>query len=218
MTSLLVLRHGQSEWNAQGRWQGQADPPLTDLGRRQAATAARHIGAIDVVASSDLQRAAETAAIVAEHLGVGPVVTVAGLRERHVGEWEGLTHDEIRARWPGYLEEERRPPEFEPDEDFHHRIEEGLGTLADAYDGAEVLVVSHAGVIYGLETARGLPWERIPNLGGRRVRRGADGLTLGERELLLEGTDVAAEGNTTGGEATVAEPGSPHEAPDTQDR
>ena len=68
--SLLVVRHGQSVWNAEGRWQGRADPPLTPLGEQQAADAALHVGPIDEVWSSDLQRAHRTAEIVAAHLGL----------------------------------------------------------------------------------------------------------------------------------------------------
>src|SRR3954451_18850203 len=92
---MLLVRHGQSEWNATGRWQGQADPPLSDQGRQQAIDAAARIGSVDVVVSSGLMRALETARIIADQVGVGPVVVEPDLRERHVGEWSGLTHVEI---------------------------------------------------------------------------------------------------------------------------
>ena len=104
MTRVLLIRHGQSEWNAEGRWQGQADPPLTDLGRHQAVHAARNLGSVDAVVASDLQRASETALIIGEALGVGPVVLEPGLRERDAGEWSGLTRAEIERDWPGYLD------------------------------------------------------------------------------------------------------------------
>ena len=58
MTRVLLVRHGQSEWNADGRWQGQADPALTDLGRHQALHASRSLGSVDAIVASDLQRAA----------------------------------------------------------------------------------------------------------------------------------------------------------------
>src|SRR4249919_1885580 len=96
-TRVLLARHGQSEWNSAGRWQGQADPPLSALGRKQAIHAAERIGAVDAIIASDLQRAAETAFIIAEAIGVGPVITEPQLRERNVGEWSGLTRDEIEA-------------------------------------------------------------------------------------------------------------------------
>ena len=111
---LLVVRHGQSEWNAVGRWQGRADPPLTMEGRRQAAAAARALGTFDGVVSSPLQRAAETAAIIAEHLGIGPVLTDPDLMERDAGEWQGLTRGQIEMEWPGYLEEGKRPRPTNP--------------------------------------------------------------------------------------------------------
>src|SRR4029078_7240591 len=84
---VLLARHGQSEWNAVGRWQGQADPPLSDLGRKQALVAADRIGTVDVIVSSDLERAVQTAFIISEALGVGPVITNELLRERDAGEW-----------------------------------------------------------------------------------------------------------------------------------
>src|ERR671917_2105987 len=102
-TRVLLVRHGQSEWNAVGRWQGQADPPLSDVGRQQARSAARSLGALDAIFASDLQRATETAMIIAAELGVGPVVVDPDLRERDAGEWSGLTRAEIEERYPGYL-------------------------------------------------------------------------------------------------------------------
>src|SRR5690606_40076504 len=103
MTHLLLCRHGQSTWNAAGRWQGQADPPLSDLGRLQAQHAAKAVGAVDLIVASDLERARDTALIIAEAIGVGPVVIEPDLRERDAGEWSGLTREEIEAEWPGYL-------------------------------------------------------------------------------------------------------------------
>ena len=147
MTRVLLIRHGQSEWNADGRWQGQADPPLTDLGRHQALHAARNLGTVDAIVASDLQRASETALIIAEALGVGPVVLEPGLRERDAGEWSGLTRAEIERDWPGYLDppptdrhagfapaihgraarapERRRPPSWEPDDVLLERVLDG---------------------------------------------------------------------------------------------
>src|SRR4051812_28738357 len=103
MTRILLVRHGESEWNAMGRWQGQADPPLTDLGRRQAFAAAASLGTVDGIAASDLQRASDTAEIISNQLGVGPVVIDPRFRERDAGEWSGLTRHDIHRDWPGYL-------------------------------------------------------------------------------------------------------------------
>ena len=71
MSRILLVRHGQSEWNAEGRWQGQADIDLSDLGRRQARAAAKNLGSFSVIASSTLSRAAETAYILSNELGIG---------------------------------------------------------------------------------------------------------------------------------------------------
>src|SRR5436190_12788164 len=186
MTRILMTRHGQSEWNALGRWQGQADPPLSDLGRKQAIHAAERIGAVDAIVASDLERAAETAFIIAEALGVGPVITEPRLRERDVGEWSGLTRAEIDEAWPGFLDDERRPPGWETDEDLLPRTVSALTAIHHDYDGADVLVVSHGGLMYALERDAGLPWERLPNLGARWLDVDTDGVRLGDRISLID--------------------------------
>lgn len=165
-TRILVLRHGQSEWNALGRWQGQADPPLTDTGREQALRAAQLLGQFDVIASSDLQRAHETAAIISHGLGIGPVLVDQRLRETHVGEWEGLTHDEIERDYPGFLTTHKRPPSFESDESLIERFSAAIIDIAVQCPGGEALCVAHAGVIRVMRRALGVQDPRIPNLGG----------------------------------------------------
>ena len=112
-TRVLLLRHGQSEWNAVGRWQGHADPPLTALGRAQALAASRSLGTLDAALASDLIRARETAEVVTGQLGVGPVLIDERLRERDAGEWTGLTRAQIDEQYPGYLADGRRPPGWE---------------------------------------------------------------------------------------------------------
>lgn len=187
MTRVLLVRHGQSEWNADGRWQGQADPPLTDLGRAQALHAARALGAVDLLVASDLQRAAETAAILAGELGIGPVAHDTDLREREAGEWSGLTRPEIDERWPGYLDDHRRPPGWEPDESLLARAVGALGRIQAAVPDGEVLVVTHGGLVYRLEAEMGAPFERLPNLAGRWIDVGPTGpARLGERVVLVD--------------------------------
>src|SRR5215813_8680553 len=93
-TRLVVIRHGQSTWNAIGRWQGHADAPLTDLGRTQAARAVASLPPVEVIWASDLERARATAAVIGEALGLDVQVDVR-LRERNAGEWTGLTRAEI---------------------------------------------------------------------------------------------------------------------------
>lgn len=185
VTRLLVIRHGQSEWNAQGRWQGQENPPLTDLGRRQAAEAADALGTVDAIYSSPLDRAHTTAMIIAETLGVGPVITAQGLMERNAGEWQGLTWAQIEEAYPGYLDARKRPPSWEPDEQVDARVFAALDEIADTHDGGLVLVVAHAGVIYTIENRYVPGFERLANLGGRWLERRGTQWHMGDRVRLL---------------------------------
>ena len=195
-TRVLLVRHGQSEWNAVGRWQGQADPPLSDVGRQQARSAARSLGSLDAIFASDLQRATETATIIAAELGVGPVVVDPDLRERDAGEWSGLTRAEIEERYPGYLDSspsfaagaERRPPGWEPDDSVRERALRALATIGAAVDGGDVLAVTHGGLIYVVEGHLGHdgPIQRLANGAGRWVVVDGDRLTLGDRVLLVD--------------------------------
>jgi probable phosphoglycerate mutase len=189
---LLVVRHGQSTWNADGRWQGQADPPLSPLGEEQAAAASRTVGPCDAIFASDLERACRTAAIVAATVlpgGEGSVVTDPRLRERHAGDWTGLTRREIEERDPGALAAGRRPSGFEPDADLAAR---GLAALLDCAralaPGGTALVVTHGGLIRSVVRALGDEGEPVPNLGGRRLESTGAGLVLGAPVLLLDAT------------------------------
>ncbi len=166
VTRVLALRHGESEWNAVGRWQGQADPPLTDAGMLQAVSAAEVLGTFDAVWASTLQRAAYTAAIIAEALGIGPVQVDPGLMENAFGPWQGLTIHEIEAGWPNYLAEHRRPEGAELAEEVTERALSALRRIAAANRGGEVLVVTHAGLLRTLRRALGADDVRFTNLGG----------------------------------------------------
>jgi len=146
MTIILLARHGQTDWNREARLQGQADRPLDAVGRRQARELAASLGAeaIDVVYSSDLRRARDTAAAVAARRGL-PVLEVPELREKDYGSWEGLTDAEIRERYPesgfgGW-------GDGETTEAVAARVLDALGRIAVRHDGATVLVVSHGGPI-----------------------------------------------------------------------
>jgi probable phosphoglycerate mutase len=193
-TRVLLARHGQSEWNAEGRWQGQADPPLSDLGRRQAHEAARALGAIDAIWASDLQRAGQTAAIISGDLGVGPVVLDPDLRERDAGEYSGLTRDEIEARFPGYLADGRRPPGWEPDDHLLARALAAVGRIAAAVPGGDVLVITHGGLMYNLENHLGAEHVRLANLAARWLEVCGESLRLGERIILTDPDDVTVPG------------------------
>lgn len=163
-TSLLLMRHGQSEWNAGGRWQGQADPPLTELGRLQAQHAAAALPTVDHVWASTLQRAAATAAIIATALGHASVRHDARLVERDAGAWSGLTREEIERRFPGYLDDGRRPEGFEPDDALLARVLAALTHIVGCHPGERVLVVTHGGVVYALETMLRHEWRRLGNV------------------------------------------------------
>jgi broad specificity phosphatase PhoE len=188
VTRLLLIRHGESEWNAIGRWQGWADPALTDLGRRQATAGAAAVGAVDAVVSSDLRRAQETASIIAEVLGIGPVVVDAALRERDAGPWTGMTRAEIEAAWPGYLADGRRPDGYEDDDAVLARVTPALLALEGAGDTA--LVVTHGGVIGAVDRLLGQTHARTPNLGGRIVEVRDGELVAHETLLLVDEHDV----------------------------
>jgi broad specificity phosphatase PhoE len=191
---LLLVRHGESTWNALSRWQGQADPPLSPFGERQAEEAAARLAelaTITAVWASDLIRARRTAELVAGHLGIATVREEPRLRERDVGSWSGLTRDEIEERWPGYLASRRSPPDFEGDDELLARTRAGLAAAVDANDRGDVLVVTHGGVIRTIERSLGAIPERLPNLGGRwLVAASPTDLSLGNRVVLLEADEV----------------------------
>lgn len=191
-TRLLVVRHGQSEWNALGRWQGHADIALDRTGELQAAAAAEVLGQFDAIWASDLARAHRTAQIVAELLGVGPVRTDPRLRERNVGPWEGLTHQEVERAWPGYLQTRRRPEGFEEEEPAAVRMLAAFVDIAAEHPGGEVLVVSHGGVIRAARRHVGEKAPHLPNLSGSWFHVLGDEVTAGEVvHLLVEEQDVA---------------------------
>jgi broad specificity phosphatase PhoE len=186
MTRILLLRHGQSEWNAEGRWQGQSDIALTELGRRQAFAASQRLGVVDAIVCSDLRRASDTAQILSEQLGVGPVVVEPLFRERDAGEWSGLTSAQIEQGWPGYLAERRRPDRFEPEAEALARLLAGIDLVHAEVGGGEVLVVTHGGLVHALEHRHGIEFERLPNLAGRWVIHHGDHVELGDRLILID--------------------------------
>lgn len=165
MTELLLTRHGETDWNAAGRWQGHSDTPLNEEGRRQARALAETLSAVDAVYSSDLARARETAEILAAPHGL-EVRIDARLRERGFGAWEGLTNAEIEGRFPDELGRWRTGKGFgaadaEPYEIFAARIESFLDDVLRHHRDETVLVVAHGGsirVIHAL--ARGLDYVR----------------------------------------------------------
>jgi len=189
MTKLLLVRHGQSEWNAMGRWQGKANPPLTDLGKEQALIAAKKLPNFSILASSDLVRARETAEIFAKahDKDSNDILIEPQVQERDAGEFSGLTRDEIDKKFPGYLAQNRWPSGWEPDDVLIKRLREGLGRIiTSSTESDSIVVVTHGGCIYALESLLGEEYRRISNLGGRWFELIDDEFYLGERIQLLD--------------------------------
>jgi broad specificity phosphatase PhoE len=145
VTTLLLVRHGETDWNAEGRLQGHTDRPLNDHGRTQAKVLAEELAAQEIAAiySSDLARARETAEIVADRLQL-PIVVDADLREKNWGSWEGLT--------PG--ERERIAYVGETTPEHRERTLRAVRRIADLHPGSStVLVVTHGGSVRRVQAA-----------------------------------------------------------------
>jgi 2,3-bisphosphoglycerate-dependent phosphoglycerate mutase len=156
-TRILLVRHGETDWNAAGRIQGHSDTPLNAAGRLQARRAAQRLARepIRALYSSDLARAFETATIIGAPLGL-TVVASPQLRERRYGEWEGLTSPEIQARYPEQFAIWRArstdfvPPQGETRNELLTRALAELQTIARRHVREMVVVVSHGGLCYVL--------------------------------------------------------------------
>jgi broad specificity phosphatase PhoE len=189
VTTLILARHGETDWNRDGRWQGHADAPLNERGREQARALADELAAEDVgaVYSSDLSRARETAEIIAARLG-RRVEVDARLREVDVGGWSGLTMAEIEARFPDevarWRDEQRHA--FDGGESYAtmgERVVAAAEEIAARHPGQQVVVVLHGGPIRALLAhAAGVSYEQqrhrrahLDNCGYTRVavREGA---------------------------------------------
>ncbi|GAC1312534.1 MAG: hypothetical protein NVSMB12_02730 [Acidimicrobiales bacterium] len=181
-TRVLLIRHAQSEWNAAGRWQGWADPPLSPTGAAAAEAAATDpvLDAVDAAASSDLHRARATAELLAAGRGWSPPSIVRGLRERGAGEWTGLTRDEIELRWPGALRHTPAAiPGGETVEAVTARAVVALHRLADHHPGVAVVAVSHGALIRAVAHHLGVAPAPVSNLGGLWIDVGAGRLRAG---------------------------------------
>lgn len=149
-----LVRHGESTWNRERRLQGHGDPPLTAEGCVQIATLARRVdrGLIEVLVSSDLQRALLTAKAIAAKTGV-TIDVRPEWREHDMGAWTGLTREQVKDRWPqeyatyraGSLTQE--PGGGESRQAFRLRIKDALRALKERYDGRRLMLVTHRGPI-----------------------------------------------------------------------
>jgi broad specificity phosphatase PhoE len=145
-----LVRHGQTDWNLEGRFQGQADPPLNDAGRAQAQElASRWAGRrFDAVYSSDLQRASETAHIIAAQMGL-TVHTDLRLREVNLGVWEGMLGVDVKAQYPAEWQAWRHthqghPPGGETVDALAARVSELADEVARRWPSGDVLIVAHS--------------------------------------------------------------------------
>lgn len=152
MTTILLARHGETDWNREGRFQGHADPPLNRTGRAQAVDLSVALMAEQLAAaySSPLRRALETADVVAASHGLEPV-PLDDLREVDVGSWSGLTRAEVEERFPAqfarWLDHGQGWEDGETYEEMGRRAVDALLRVAAAHDGERVLAVTHGGPI-----------------------------------------------------------------------
>jgi broad specificity phosphatase PhoE len=152
MTDFWLVRHGQTDWNRAGRWQGQAPsaPPLNNTGRAQALAIRDQLQGLkfSAIYSSDLLRARQTAEPIAEYLGL-PITLEPRLREMNLGAWEGRLSEEIKAGFSDKLvERERDPlnmraPQGESPKDVAERVIPALVEMAAKHPGQSVLIVAH---------------------------------------------------------------------------
>jgi broad specificity phosphatase PhoE len=154
MTRLILVRHGQTDWNVEGRWQGQADVPLNSRGLEQAQQLATELAdaGIQAIYASDMQRARQTVQPLAERTGL-PVCIDPRLREIHQGEWQGLLVTEIMARY-GELFYRRQadpsavaPPGAETVEQVQGRAYQALDEILERHPHETVAIVAHGFVI-----------------------------------------------------------------------
>jgi alpha-ribazole phosphatase len=152
---LFLTRHGQTDWNIARRFQGHSNTPLNEVGRKQAAALADRMSAqkIDAIYSSDLQRAMETANTIVQMSGCNPDLHLdLRLREINFGDWEGLTYNEIKEKYPEVLLARENdiyknaPPNGEALEQLCARVQSMLDELYANHKDQTVLIVTHGGV------------------------------------------------------------------------
>ena len=191
MTELILIRHGETDWNVQGRFQGQIDVPLNAVGRRQAELMAERLAQerVDVFYSSDLLRTRQTAAPAAAKLALEAAMDAA-LREQHFGILEGMSFDEVQARHPDELAAWMRHdpdyalPEGESVRVFHARVVGAVRALAARHPGQRLAIVTHGGVLDMIfRTVHALPLVGprtcpIPNAGLNHLRLRGDELEI----------------------------------------
>lgn len=164
-TTIIFIRHGLTDWNAEKRWQGHLDIPLNDEEVNQAQALARRLRhwPIQTLYSSDLQRAAQTAAILGDAIGLIPIFKPEW-RERNVGDFQGLTHETIKVQYLTHYHNLIKgivsPPKGEDNNDLFIRARAALKDLLSQHEDDMVAVVSHGAILHmTLLFVLGLPLE-----------------------------------------------------------
>ena len=139
-TTICLVRHGETDWNASGRLQGSEDIELNQAGREQALALAAYLSndSWDLIVTSPLKRALESAGIIGKSLGVKGLIVVDSLKERNYGKASGLLPEERRARYPDGIY-----PEQEEFEHLRFRAFKAIETIAKTYSGKRIILVSH---------------------------------------------------------------------------
>ena len=180
-TEVVIVRHGETSWNKEGRLQGQHDPPLNGQGNEQAANLGEYVasgslGEISAVYTSDLARAEQTALAISERLGRGAPVSMKDFREKKLGVIEGLTLEEAAVREPEAYERWRKGkgcPGAEDKSLVDARIKRGLDEILNKHKGQKVLLVTHGGIlnsIHKLLTGTKFPG-KIPNTSKSTIKK-----------------------------------------------
>lgn len=179
LLTILLLRHGQTDWNHTGRWQGHADVPLNETGHRQAEALCQRLRSwpIDTIYTSDLQRCVQTAVPLATELGIEPIKKTLW-RERDVGDFSGLTGEQAREQFPDVWAKTTRgmidPPNGEAFVDVLSRAWHAYESVLAAHKVGMVAVVTHGGLLHAL---LGQVMGIDPAIYGRFSMRGNTGLS-----------------------------------------
>jgi broad specificity phosphatase PhoE len=186
MRRVLMVRHGETDWNAINRWQGWIDIPLNATGIRQAHAKAETLltgsARFIAVASSDLRRAQETATIIQTLLSIPHRYEDAGFRERFGGDWQGLTRDEIHTGWPEQVERWQRgelagPPNAETTDAMIHRFDVAMQACAASIPAGDIILVTHGGIQRVVAARAGVSMHGVlKNLGSMWFEYDANGL------------------------------------------
>lgn len=176
MTFLALVRHGETNWNLHGRLQGSSDIPLNDTGRAQAREAGHELASQnwDLLVSSPLSRAAETADIIGAHLGLQRTAVFPDLAERHFGEAEGFTDWDAYSHWPN-----GQYPGLEPRSNLMMRGVRAIDEIASLHPDSAVIAVAHGGVIRAIfDILRRRHSPRILNAGVSTLEHDGSGWTV----------------------------------------